>query len=244
VFGQRRIVPGNAWVEALKGKASMCTPACIGFGIRHLTPDEVRGTRVIEIGSRDVNGSLRPLIMSWGKPAEYVGVDIVEGPGVDIICTAEDLVDRFGKESFDLVISTEMLEHVRDWRKVVSNMKNLCRPGGTILVTTRSIGFPYHGYPYDYWRFQDEDMRNVFGDCRISTIENDPLAPGVFLKARKTGNFRENDLSAYCLYSIVARKKVRDLSERELRTFRLRYRVVNENVNRLKKLVKMLLRRA
>jgi len=92
----------------------MCNSECIEFGVRNLTIEEVTGKKIIEIGSNDVNGSLRPIIEAWGKPDEYVGVDIIDGPGVDLICPAEKIIEKFGKESFDIVISTEMIEHVRD----------------------------------------------------------------------------------------------------------------------------------
>lgn len=36
-------------------------------------------------------------------PAEYVGIDIRPGPGVDVLCEAGDLVERFGGNAFDLV---------------------------------------------------------------------------------------------------------------------------------------------
>ena len=111
----------------------MCDINCIRWGAKNLTKDEIRGKTVIEVGSYDVNGSLR-YIVELLEPAKYIGVDIVKGPGVDIICPAENLVERFGKESFDVVISTCTLEHVRNWKKAISNMKNICRPKGIFLV--------------------------------------------------------------------------------------------------------------
>jgi predicted SAM-dependent methyltransferase len=87
----------------------MCHPSCIEFVMRNLSREEIEGKKVIEIGSYNVNGSVQQYIKSF-NPKMYLGVDITEGPNVDIICNAENLVEKFGKESFDIVISNEMLE--------------------------------------------------------------------------------------------------------------------------------------
>ncbi|MGZ4984858.1 MAG: methyltransferase domain-containing protein [Chthoniobacterales bacterium] len=114
----------------------MCIRACIEFTRANLRPEEVRGCDVIEVGALDVNGSVRPLVRQLG-PASYGGVDLQAGPGVDEICDATGLVARFGCEVFDLLISTELLEHVRDWRTVISQFKQVLKPGRRLLVTTR-----------------------------------------------------------------------------------------------------------
>lgn len=196
----------------------MCNISGILFGSINLKKEEIRRKRVIEVGSLDVNGSLRPLIESY-NPKEYMGVDIVKGPGVDRICKVESLVENMGQNIFDVVISTELLEHVRDWRKAISNIKGVCKKeGGIILITTRSIGFAYHGYPYDFWRFEMDDMKNIFKDCEILSLEKDLSAPGVFIKVRKTENFMEICLSDYALYSVITNKRVKDIEERDLKS--------------------------
>ena len=86
---------------------------------------------------------------------------------MDVICKAEDMLDVFGKDSFDVIISTELLEHVLDWRKVINNFKNVCKRDGIIVITTRSYGCLYHGHPYDFWRYEIEDMKHIFSDCTI-----------------------------------------------------------------------------
>src|SRR5947209_15379867 len=141
----------------------MCNDACLEFGRGYLRPEEIAGKKVLEVGSMDVNGSLRAIVQRT-MPRIYLGVDIAAGPGVDVVCEVSKLVARFGEAAFDTVISTEMLEHVRDWRAAVSNMKRVLKPGGTILITTRSPGFPYHGYPYDFWRYEPDDIRTIFAD--------------------------------------------------------------------------------
>lgn len=165
----------------------------------------------------DVNGSLRPLLESF-KPEQYVGVDVIKGRGVDILCNAEDLLDKFQRESFDVLISTELLEHVRNWKKTVSNFKNAVKPSGIILVTTRSYDFHYHGFPYDFWRYEIDDMKNIFSDCVIEKLEKDP-EKGVFIKVRKPIDFVERNLSDYELYSIVVDKRIKQLNEQDFRDF-------------------------
>lgn len=90
-----------------------------------------------------------------------------------------------------------------------------------IYITIPSYGFPYHGYPYDYWRYEIEDMYKIFSDFEILVIERNPLAPGVFLKARKPIDWESNDLSRIALYSIVlGRRTERIVSFEDASVFR------------------------
>lgn len=200
----------------------MCNASSVIFGALNLAEKEIRSRRVLEIGSCDVNGSLRKLLERWG-PAEYIGIDIEQGPGVDQVCSVDQAIERFGARRFDAVVSTEMIEHVADWRKAISNIKNLCAPGGVMLLTTRSAGFAYHAYPHDFWRFEVEDMRAIFSDCIIEKIEADAQEPGVFIKAVKPADFSEKDLSGYELYSIVERRRIREINEEKMADFRREY---------------------
>jgi SAM-dependent methyltransferase len=179
----------------------------------------MRDADILEVGSRDVNGTVRPVVERAG-PARYVGVDIEPGPGVDEICDASELVSHFAGEQFDVVLSTELLEHVHDWRRAVSQMKDVLRPGGTLLITTRSKGFGVHAYPYDYWRYELDDMRRIFADLQIKTLERDPTRPGVFLKAQKPREFEPARLDDVALYSIVKQRRVLNVTEEEARSFR------------------------
>lgn len=204
----------------------MCNATGVLFGALNIKKEEIEGKRVLEVGSLDVNGSLRPLMESY-NPKEYLGIDIVKGPGVDKICKVEDLIEEMGKYVFDVVISTELLEHVKDWRKAVSNLKNICKEGGIILITTRAIGFRYHGYPYDFWRFETGDMENIFSDCKILALEKDLAQPGTFIKVKKPKNFNEIDLSDYVLYSMILKKKLRTLEEKDVKKFNFKCKLKN-----------------
>ncbi len=185
----------------------MVTISSIIFVVKNLRGPEIKDKRILEVGSYNSRTNIGTYIDSL-RPKSYIGTDINDGPDVNVVCSAESLLEKFNKRSFDTVISIEVLEHVIDWRKVISNIKNLCKPDGIILITTRSYGFEYHLSPRDYWRYEINDMKYIFSDFEILEIEKDRDAPGVFLKAKKPQKFIEKDLSGYKLYNIVANKRM------------------------------------
>ena len=185
--------------------------AILDFFMRNVDCREFNGKRVLEVGSKFVNGSVRPLIERFCNPKEYIGVDLEPGKYFDVVLPVEGLINCFGPESFDVVISTEVLEHVYDWRVVINNMKVVLKRGGYIYLTTRSYGFPYHAYPYDFWRYEPKDIIRIFSDFEVIRLEADWEAPGVFLKARKPIYWRPTDLNDIAVYSIVLGKRVRKL---------------------------------
>jgi SAM-dependent methyltransferase len=187
----------------------VCTDRCLDFARRHLDAEDVRNKRVLEVGSIDMNGTVRPFVEAL-EPAQYIGVDIMLGPGVDLICDAEKLVEVFGSESFDVVVSTELIEHVPNWRTVISNFKRVLRPHGVLLITTRSKGYPFHGAPYDFWRYETSDLERMLCDLSVEAIESDSDDdPGAFVRARKPEDFREAALNDLALHSVLLNRRVR-----------------------------------
>ena len=149
-----------------------------------ITSDDVKGKDILEVGSMNVNGTVRPYITSLA-PKSYLGIDIRGGPGVDAVCGAASARDAYG--TADVVISTEMLEHAEDWHAAFAGMVDCVRRGGVFILTTRGPGFAKHDHPGDYWRFTDSIMHAALTACGmvITRLENDPEAPGIFAMARK-----------------------------------------------------------
>jgi SAM-dependent methyltransferase len=182
-----------------KQRYEMCSTWGRNF-CRQLPEGSVKGKVVIEVGAYDVNGSCRPWIVQQ-LPASYLGTDMQAGPNVDLVCTGEELPERVGLESADLIICTEVLEHVEHWFQFVRSIWSVIRPGGILLLTTRSPGFPLHNYPADWWRFTVKDMLTIFEDQEILTITADPTSdPGVGVIVRKTCE----DLTEVKAYSMQA----------------------------------------
>ena len=151
------------------------TPACMEFCERF--GKDLEG-EILEVGSYYVNGTVRDVM-----PVTY-GVDMRNGPCVDEVCRAEDLVARFGQGSYAHVVSCEMLEHAEDWKEALVNMWDVIIPGGFLILTTRSPGFPLHDYPSDYWRFTVDHMEAAFP---TGVVESLPCT-GVAVAAMKANN--------------------------------------------------------
>ncbi|MDC3385695.1 hypothetical protein OAW67_00860 [Planktomarina sp.] len=94
---------------------------------------------ILELGSYDVNGSVRDFFIDSN---EYIGVDLTDGPGVDVVYNGIDL--NLNK-TFDLIISCEMLEHDQNWVNSLKNMISHAHSNSVVIFTCASKGRVEHG---------------------------------------------------------------------------------------------------
>jgi hypothetical protein len=160
----------------------MCHPSVLAYVGDMLDAETVRGSRILDVGSYDVNGSARTILQPL-EPASYTGVDMSHGPGVDEVVDVVRLAEWVGEDRYDIVVSTEMLEHVRDWAASLRNLLEAVVDGGLLLITTRAPGFPYHPFPEDHWRYPPEVMRVLLETAGFKIFDcqpdPDPASPGV-----------------------------------------------------------------
>ena len=115
--------------------------------------------RILEIGSKNINGSVRGCFDSW---LDYTGVDSEDGPGVDLVLDGAEVLNHFGPEWFDTVICCETFEHMPEFWRTLRAIHGVLKPGGLFVVTTPSITFPYHAFPVDVYRFTQDTYKLVF----------------------------------------------------------------------------------
>ena len=111
-------------------------------------------TKVVEIGSQDVNGSLRSVTPS---EFEYVGVDFQTAKGVDIVLD-DPYSLPFDNESVDIVLSSSCLEHSEMFWLVFLDVMRILKPAGIFYLNAPSSG-SFHRYPVDCWRFYPDSGR-------------------------------------------------------------------------------------
>jgi predicted SAM-dependent methyltransferase len=127
------------------------------FVQQHL--DKLKGD-VLEVGSLNVNGSVRDLVPN------AIGCDMRKGPNVDVVCDAERLIEKFGANKFDAVMTFDAFEHMEDWRWCVTAMWGVLKTNGWLVMTMASPAKGRHAYPDDYWRAKWEHVLQIFPDAQ------------------------------------------------------------------------------
>lgn len=140
---------------------------------------------ILEVGSFDVNGSVRPIFAGY----RYLGVDVRPGRGVDRVVHWSDDYRRLGP--FDVVVCTEVLEHANHPWQLVDHMGAALAPGGHLILTCRGFDergcFPVHDHPVDLWRFSLRALVGIVAAAGLDVFDArpDPAAPGWFVLARR-----------------------------------------------------------
>lgn len=91
----------------------------------------------------------------------YKTLDINSGPGIDYVADLHQLT--LSADMFDSVILTEVLEHLYNPAEAAKHIHPILKQSGKVIATTR-FAYPYHGEPYDYFRFTEHGLREVFKD--------------------------------------------------------------------------------
>lgn len=112
--------------------------------------------RVLEIGSRNVNGGVRDLF----PDSVYIGVDIIDGPGVDVVGDATEL----DLPPVDLVVTTEALEHHPNPGLVIETAYRVLVPGGMLIATMAGPGRHPHSGLLEGRPKPGEHYRNIEPD--------------------------------------------------------------------------------
>lgn len=113
---------------------------------------------VLDVGSLDVNGTLRPLVESHGW--QYTGLDVTPGRNVDVVAS-DPYLYPFHDGQFDMVISGSTMEHVEAIWRWMPELVRVLRPGGMLGIVTH-WSFPEHRFPVDCWRIMPDGMRYLF----------------------------------------------------------------------------------
>ncbi|MBR9693069.1 class I SAM-dependent methyltransferase [Candidatus Woesearchaeota archaeon] len=136
-----------------------CRSAFATFNI--LKPLFKRKIRILDVGCGD------KIYESIFPKAEYLGVDNDPNSKADIVCDASKLPYKNG--AFDLVICSEVLEHVYNPDKVISELLRVCKKGGQIYLSSPFI-YPLHDYTHDFYRYTELFYRKRFKKYHVTAL--------------------------------------------------------------------------
>jgi SAM-dependent methyltransferase len=132
---------------------------------------------VLEIESANVNGGLRDEKL---KNMTWVGVDLIEGPGVDFTIRVGEKLP-FENGSFDLVVASSVFEHDIQFWNTFLEMSRVMRPDGILILIMPSQG-NFHRFPLDAFRFYPDsgialEKWGQFSKIPIQLIESFTTRP-------------------------------------------------------------------
>lgn len=107
--------------------------------IKKLFPNYFINQTVLGIGTFNVCGTED----EYFTDCSYSGLDLGPGPGVDIVCPAQDY--NAPDNTFDVIISCECFEHNPFYKETIQNSIRMLKPGGMFLFTCATTGRPVHG---------------------------------------------------------------------------------------------------
>ncbi len=100
----------------------------------------------------------------------YIGCDVVQSNEnkVDVICKATDI--SFPDNSFDTVFSTQVMEHVDNSDKMMSECNRVLKPGGHLILSV-PLCWELHEEPYDFFRFTKYGLKELSDRNNFEVID-------------------------------------------------------------------------
>jgi len=127
---------------------------------------------LLEIGSRDYGNT--PDYRQFLPGIEYIGVDLFEGPGVDLVADLSgEMVEvdaQIGGRRFNTILCFSVLEHCSDVFRLCRNLEALLEKNGRIFISAPFV-WEYHAFPDDYWRFSPSGIKALFPRLRFNEEE-------------------------------------------------------------------------
>ncbi len=88
----------------------------------------------------------------------YTALDLSPAPGIDVVGSALDL--PFDAASYDVIFSSQVLEHVTNPQRMLMELSRVVKPNGCVVISAPQY-WPEHEIPYDFSRFTIHGLREL-----------------------------------------------------------------------------------
>ena len=144
--------------------------------IKNFAKNDFSGKKILDVGC-----GIKPYKNLFNS-SSYVGIDIDYGGHNNQAKVVDKFYDGvnipYDDNSFDIVICTEVMEHVVDPEKLLSEIHRVLKIGGRIFFSMPFV-WNEHEIPYDFSRFTRYKHQDIFKKSGL-TIEKIEETTGVF----------------------------------------------------------------
>jgi SAM-dependent methyltransferase len=136
---------------------------------KHATRFFSAGARVLEIGPDGFPSAYRSAVeRGSARPSEWHTLDLFADARLTFRAESEY---RFPipDDSYDVVVSGQVIEHVRKTWVWIKEVARVCKPGGTV-ITINPVSWPYHEAPIDCWRVFPEGMKALYDEASLDVL--------------------------------------------------------------------------
>jgi len=121
------------------------------------------GARVLEIGPDRLPSTFQDIV--GARCAAWDTIDIAPYKGLTYVARSEyDF--PIGEGSYDVVLSAQVIEHVRKPWRWIREVARVCSVGGRV-VTINPVSWHYHEAPIDCWRIYPDGMRALYDEAGL-----------------------------------------------------------------------------
>jgi SAM-dependent methyltransferase len=167
---------------------------------RYAKPRFGAGTRVLEVGATlDTSTYMRAV---GDASITWETLDIAAGPGVTHVAT-EEYRYPVPDNHYDVVVSGQVAEHVRQVWRWMGELKRVVKPGG-LIITLSPVSWPYHEAPVDCWRMYPEGMKALceFNGLELELCQWESLEAALYWRVRPGRGRVSTKASSRRLYAL------------------------------------------
>lgn len=106
----------------------------------------------------------------------YVRADVTPGPGIDRLLPADGSTSEM-PDSYDVVFSSQVLEHVKTPSNYVAECRRILKTDGWLILTTHGM-WEEHGCPYDFQRWTSRGLEELVESSGFTVVESCKVTTG------------------------------------------------------------------
>lgn len=156
----------------------------------------------------DVGCGEKPFLYVFnGKIKDYYGIDMPStlhlNEEIDVFSSADNL--PFKRERFNTILTTSVLEHVKQPQKMFDEMHRVLKKGSCLILTT-PCQYGLHEQPHDYFRYTKYSLRFMAEKSGFKIVYIKPVGGMLVIVSQLISKYIA--IALYALTGLIKGKKV------------------------------------